>query len=58
VESEISLSTVHFAEQWRNAAEEKEGEEQATLHGFLPSDGGAAVVDNDSRRFLWRRRKR
>ena len=23
-------------------------------NGFLPSDGGATVVDGDSRRFFWR----
>jgi len=27
-------------------------------NGFLPSGGGAAVVDSDSRRFLWWRRGR
>jgi len=33
---------------------EGEGEEQATLHGFLISDGAAAIFYSDSRRFLWR----
>ena len=26
--------------------------------GFLPANGGATVVDNDSRQLLWRRRGR
>jgi len=30
----------------------------SVLNGFLPSDGGVAVVDSDSRRFLWWRRGR
>jgi len=28
------------------------------LHGCLPADGGAVVVDNDARRLLWQRQGR
>jgi hypothetical protein len=52
-EDAIHCSLCRTIEMEKCSEEEGEGEEQATLHGFLISDGAAAIFYSDSRRFLW-----